>query len=68
MKDYSALENSPGRRAAANWFIDGLQEIVTGLEFAMLGGTAIWLLHQPLRFERLSAGGVMLLLIREPQA
>jgi hypothetical protein len=63
MKDYSAVENSLGRRAAANWFIDGLPEIVTGLEFAMLGGMAIWLLHQPLRFERLLAGGVMLLLI-----
>ena len=36
MKDYSSPESSPGRRAAANWFLDGLPEIVTGLEFAIL--------------------------------
>jgi hypothetical protein len=63
MKDYSAPETSPGRRAAANWFIDGLPEIVAGLEFAILGGMTIWLLHQPLRFEKLLSVGVLLLLI-----
>lgn len=63
MEDYFAPENSPGRRAAANWFIDGLPEIVTGLEFAMLGGMASWLLQQPLRFEKLLAGGILFLLI-----
>ena len=62
MEDYSVPENSPGRRAAANWFIDGLPEIVTGLEFAILGWMATWLLHQQLWFERLLAAGVLVLL------
>ena len=63
MEDCCAAEDSPGRRAAANWFIDGLQEIVTGLEFAISGGMAAWLLHQPFRSERLLSGGLLLLLI-----
>jgi len=63
MEDYSVSGNSAGRRAAANWFIDGLPEIVAGLEFAISGVMAVWLLHQPLWFEKLLSGGVLLLLI-----
>jgi hypothetical protein len=63
MEDHSAPEISPGRRAAVNWFGDGLPEIVTGLEFAILSAVALWLLNQPLRFERLLAAGVLLALI-----
>ncbi len=64
MGDYSAPENSPGRRAAANWFIDGLPEIVAGLEFAILGAMAIGLLGLPLRsFEKLISIGPLILLI-----
>jgi hypothetical protein len=41
MGDYSA---SPARRAAAYWFIDGLQEIVSGAAMALCGGMglALW--------------------------
>lgn len=34
--------DTPGRRAAAYWFIDGLPEIVAGVGFVGLGGSAAW--------------------------
>jgi hypothetical protein len=34
--------DTPGRRAAAYWFIDGLPEIVTGIGFVVLGGDMVW--------------------------
>ena len=34
--------DTPGRRAAAYWFIDGLPEIVAGIGIAGLGGGAAW--------------------------
>ncbi len=36
------LPDTPGRRAAAYWFIDGLPEIVAGAGLAALGGGAVW--------------------------
>ncbi len=44
MKDQAILD-TPGRRAAAYWFADGLPEIVVGLGFATLGGVALWFHH-----------------------
>jgi hypothetical protein len=37
-----SFPNSPGRRAAAYWFIDGLPEIVAGVGFVAFGGGAVW--------------------------
>jgi hypothetical protein len=34
--------DTPGRRAAAYWFIDGLPEIVAGIGFVGLGGGTVW--------------------------
>ncbi len=58
-------ENSPGRRAASYWFIDGLPEIVSGLAFALLGGLCLcseWIRPLPW-IERVWSLGVMLLLL-----
>lgn len=35
--------DTPSRRAAAYWFIDGLPEIVTGIGFIVLGGSTLWI-------------------------
>ena len=35
--------DTPGRRAAAYWFVDGLPEIVSGMGLVALGGGAVWL-------------------------
>jgi hypothetical protein len=35
--------DTPGRRAAAYWFIDGLPELVAGIGLVALGGGAVWL-------------------------
>ncbi len=43
---YAVQENSPGRRAAAYWFIDGLPEIVFGLVLLIIGIYPI-VFHQP---------------------
>jgi hypothetical protein len=37
--------DTPSRRAAAYWFIDGLPEIVAGIGFVALGGGLLWF-HQ----------------------
>ncbi|MDR3718311.1 MAG: hypothetical protein P4K98_05880 [Bryobacteraceae bacterium] len=44
MKDQLSRE-TPARRAAAYWFIDGFPEITAGAGFALLGGNAVWF-HQ----------------------
>ena len=44
MTDYGSPD-TPSRRAAAYWFIDGLPEIVAGLVFVALGGGLLWF-HQ----------------------
>ena len=41
MKEQS-FPDTPGRRAAAYWFIDGLPEIVAGIGLVGLGGGAAW--------------------------
>jgi|GEM_PF-1440410 len=41
MKD-NPSRDTPARRAAAYWFIDGFPEIVAGAGFALLGGDAVW--------------------------
>lgn len=41
MKDQT-FGDTPGRRAAAYWYIDGLPELVAGIGFAVVGGCAIW--------------------------
>src|ERR1017187_155903 len=66
MEDHSATQEiSPGRRAASYWFIDGLQEIVSGLELAIWGGMGVWMVrHLPLaRTERLFSAGLAFLLL-----
>jgi hypothetical protein len=66
MEDHSATQEiSPGRRAASYWFIDGLQEIVSGLELAIWGGMGVWMVrHLPLaRTERLFGAGLAFLLL-----
>ena len=44
MRNHAPPE-TPGRRAAAYWFIDGLPEIVAGVGFVALGGGAVWFSH-----------------------
>jgi hypothetical protein len=42
MKDHTAVQNdSPGRRAAAYWFVDGLAEILFGLFFLIPSALAL---------------------------
>ena len=41
MEKHSSSD-TPGRRAAAYWFIDGLQEIVVGIGLVALGGGVVW--------------------------
>src|SRR4051794_22670058 len=43
MKDRTT--DTPSRRAAGYWFIDGLPELVAGIGLVMLAGSLIWL-HQ----------------------
>jgi hypothetical protein len=65
MGNDSALVDSPGRRAATNWFADGLPEIVVGLEFAILSGLCLWLfyLHLHTWMKMLPAATILLLII-----
>jgi hypothetical protein len=44
MKEQS-FPDAAGRRAAADWFMDGLPEIVAGLGFLVFGSGAIWFDH-----------------------
>jgi len=39
------IPDTPGRRAAAYWFIDGLPEIVAGIGLVAVGGSLLWF-HQ----------------------
>jgi len=44
MENDSALQSeSSGRRAAAYWFVDGLPEIASGVEFAAMCSAAMLL-------------------------
>jgi hypothetical protein len=66
MEDHSVrAQDSPGRRAASYWHIDGLPEIVSGVAFALLGGLGLcshWVRSLPW-FERGATLAVMLLLL-----
>jgi len=48
MRDYSATQNSPGRRAASYWFVDGFPDIVFGLAVIVSGAVGlVWLMYAP---------------------
>jgi hypothetical protein len=42
MEDQMTTPQSPGQRASAYWFIDGLPLIVSGAEFALWGALGVW--------------------------
>ena len=42
MEDQNTNTQSPGQRASAYWFIDGLPLIVSGAEFALWGVLGVW--------------------------
>jgi hypothetical protein len=64
MKETS-FPDTPGRRAAAYWFVDGLPEIVSGIGFVALGGGVVWLNSlKPLSWQvRLAATVLALVLL-----
>src|SRR5215831_15233802 len=48
MKDNSATQDSPGRRAASYWFVDGFPDILFGLTVIVSGVIAlVWLMYVP---------------------
>jgi hypothetical protein len=48
MMDYSATQDSPGRRAASYWFVDGFPDIVFGLAVIVSGAVGlVWLMYAP---------------------
>lgn len=63
-----SFPETPGRRAAAYWFIDGLPEVVAGAGLVALGGGAVWF-HQikpyswPVRVTFLVLGLVSLMVV-----
>ncbi len=47
MKDTTATQiESPGRRAAAYWFVDGLPEIAFGIAMLLLGVCGVWMMER----------------------
>jgi hypothetical protein len=62
-------DNSPGRRAAAYWFVDGLADIVLGLVLFILGGAGfLWRIYAPhpwIYDLGLVGGGIILFLWKE---
>ncbi len=51
--------DSPGRRAAAYWFIDGLPEIVFGLAMLTFGLCSVWMIEQGNRQHWWISAGVL---------
>lgn len=46
--DFTAQNVSPGRRAAAYWFVDGLPEIVNGVSLVLIAGMGlVWQAYAP---------------------
>jgi hypothetical protein len=61
MKDQFSMQESPGRRAAAYWFVDGFPEIVLGVALILSAVAGIlWDLYGPGRADRRGFAGFLI--------
>jgi hypothetical protein len=64
MKDETVTPNaSPGRRAAAYWFVDGLPEVAFGLTMFLFGLWMVWTIEQDRKNWWILVGGLVATLL-----